>query len=132
MLPFLAPVLGIVNKFIPDKDKQLEFEKELLNHKSEIESKFVEYAKMDQQLRIKELESSGFKSWWRPGSMAALSLFVISRLILEYIIPPLVVYLDLNIWIPQFEPLPDIIWQVYAFCIVGLGGMRTMEKIKRK
>lgn len=131
MLPFLGPVLDIVNKFIPDQDKQIELQKEMLKHESKLEEAFQKYAQLDHDLRIKEIEHKGFKASWRPYIMFSLSTAMVAYLVLYYLLPQLIVVFNLNVYYLEPPVMPDIVWQVFAFCIVGVAGLRTIDKWKR-
>lgn len=131
MLPFISPILEIVNKFIPDKDKQAELQKAILENQNKIESHFVEYAKLDSEIRMREMELSGFKSWWRPLLSLSLGLFVVAFCVLYYILPAIVVYLNLNVFIPQAPEVDSNIWNIILYVILGISGMRTIDKWKK-
>ena len=132
MLPLIGPILNIVGKFIPDPDKQLEMKKAILDQEAELEKHFSEYAKLDHNLRIKEIEHKGFKASWRPYIMFSLSTIMVLYLFTFFIIPQIIVVLDLNVMYLEPIPMPDIVWQVFAFCIVGVSGLRTIDKWRQK
>jgi hypothetical protein len=136
MLPFLSPILDIVNKFIPSEDKKIELQKEILKHESELEKAFQKYAQLDHDLRIKEMEHTGFKASWRPYIMFSLSTVVVLHLLLAYVVPYIAYYsgydpfIMVSIGVPNI-PMPDIAWQVFAFCVVGVSGLRTLDKWRK-
>lgn len=132
MIPLIGPILDIVGKFIPDPDKQMELKKAVLEQEKELEKHFAQYAKMDHDLRIKEIEHKGFKASWRPAIMMGLSAIMITYLFMFYIIPQIIVVFDLNVYYLEPIPMPDIVWQVFAFCIVGVSGLRTIDKWRQK
>lgn len=132
MLPIITSVLDIAKKFIPDPDKQLELQKAVLEQEKELEKNFAQYAKQDHELRIKEIEHKGFKASWRPYIMFSLSTIMVVYLFVFYILPQLIVTLDLNVYYLEPIPMPDVVWQVFAFCIVGVAGLRTIDKWRQK
>lgn len=131
MIPIISTILGIAEKVLPDKDKQLELRKKLLDHQADLEKQFGEYAKYDHDLRLKEFEHKGFKSWWRPFSMMALSTIMVLYLFFYYILPQIIVVFNLNVYYLEPVEMPDIVWQVFAACILGLGALRSIYD-KRK
>jgi len=131
MLPFISPILDIISKVIPDKDKQAELQKAILENKDKIESHFVEYAKIDAEIRMKEMEMTGFKSWWSPLLSLSFGLFLVAFCVLYYILPAIVVYLNLNVYIPQAPEVDSNIWDIILYVILGISGMRTIDKWKK-
>ena len=132
MLPLLGPVLEIVKGFIPDADKQMELKKAMLEQEEKLEKHFAQYAKMDHDLRIKEIEHKGFKASWRPYIMFSLSTIMVLYLFTYYILPQIIVVGDFNVYYLEPIPMPDVVWQVFAFCIVGVAGLRTIDKWRQK
>ena len=130
-IPFLGPIFDIIDKIIPDADKKLELKKALSDNDVKIEEKFIEYAKQKHNLRLKELEHTGFKSWWRPGAMFALTVSMTLYLLLYYIIPQIIVIFNINVYYLEPIPMPEVIWHVYAGCMLGLGFFRSVYD-KRK
>ena len=131
MLPLIGPILDIVNKFIPSEDKKMELQKEILKHEADLEKHFAKYAELDNNLRIKEMEHKGFKASWRPYIMFSLSTVMVAYLALYYLVPQIIVVSGLNVYYLEPIPVPDIIWQVFAFCIVGVAGLRTIDKWRK-
>lgn len=103
MLPIIAGILGIASKFIPDKDKQIEFEAKL---KSSMEDTFKAAVNADKDIKLVELRAGGIASKWRP--IAAVSIF--ATLFLHWFIIPIVhliiVIGDYNVYFPMLDPLP--------------------------
>lgn len=132
MIPLLTPILDIIGKFIPDPDKKIELQKAVLEQEKELEKHFATYAKQDHDLRIKEIEHKGFKASWRPYIMFSLSTIMVVYLFAFYIIPQIIVVLGLNVYYLEPIPMPDIVWKVFAFCIVGVSGLRTIDKWRQK
>ena len=134
MLPIISTILGIANKFIPDQDKQIELQKMLIEKETELEKAFVSYADKDHELRIKEIEHKGFKSWWRPFLMFGFGTIVMLYCIIYYIIPGILVYLPDMDWVMLIEPIKvdPALWDLVKYSILGIGGMRTVDKFRRK
>lgn len=134
MLPIVSTILGIATKFIPDKDKQIELQKMLIEKETELEKAFVSYADKDHELRLKELEHRGFKSWWRPFLMFGFGTIVMLYCMIYYILPGIMVYF------PQFEfallmepiQVDPALWDLVKYSILGIGGMRTVDKYNRR
>lgn len=131
MIPIIGPILEIVEKLIPDQDKKLELEKELLKNKSKIEEHFSEYAKQDHAIRLKEFEHKGFKSWWRPAAMFALTVIMTAYLFLFYILPQIIVVFGLNVYYLEPIEMPEVVWYSYTASMLGLGALRSIYD-KRK
>lgn len=131
MLPLIGPILDIVNKFIPDADKKMELQKEILKHEQKLEQHFSEYAKLDNNLRIKEMEHKGWKAAWRPFLMFSFGIIVVLYCLLFYIMPGIVVYFNLNVWIPTPPIVDKNLWDLVMYSILGIGGMRTVDKWRK-
>jgi hypothetical protein len=135
MLPIIDSVLGIVKSFVPDPDKQAELKKALMKHEAELESKFLEYARMDHELRIKEIEHTGFKASWRPYVMFGFSTIVMLYCILYYLLPGVFAYFpDLKVnRLGLLDPIvvDDALWDLVKYSILGIGGMRTIDKWRK-
>lgn len=124
-------ILNIVNKFIPSEDKQIELKKEMLKHEAALEKVFSEYSKRDMDLRIKEIESNGFKAWWRPFIMFSLSTCLVTYVFMFYVLPQIIVVLNIDAFYLEPVPIPDTVWYVFMYCVLGIGGLRTIEKTVR-
>lgn len=132
MIPLIGPILEIINKFVPDTDKQAEVKLALIAKESELEQIFNTYSKRDHELRIKELEFTGFKASWRPTIMFALSAMMVLYLFMFYILPQIIVVFNIDTYYLEPIEMPSVVWQVFAFCIVGIGGLRTIDKWRQK
>lgn len=134
MIPIISSILGIAKSIIPDKNAQLEFEKKLLEHKSDIEKQFVKYANLDHELRMKEINTRGFKAWWRPALMFGFGIIVFLYGLIYYIVPGVLVYFPIFDYAPLIEaPKVDpALWDLVKYSVLGLGGMRTIDKWRSK
>lgn len=116
-------VLQIVNKFIPDTDKQEEIKKAL-----EAESTKQMLAQKD--VMIAEMSA---ESWltrnWRPMMLISFGMIIVGQWIMTDAFPYLNMVLKLNIWIPKTKPLDPM----YINLIENLAGIsvgaRTLEKM---
>jgi hypothetical protein len=131
MIPIIDSVLGIVNKFIPDQDTQARVKMALIEQEKELEKNFNDYSKRDHDLRIKEIEFSGFKASWRPYVMFGFSTVVIIYCIIYYIIPGIVYYFtpyELPVFTAPVPKVDPALWDLVKYSILGIGGMRTLDK----
>lgn len=134
MLPIIGTILGIAEKFIPDPDKQIELKKAILAQEQAIEKEFVKYANMDHQLRLKEIELTGFKASWRPYIMFTFSTIIAIYCILSYIVPSILIYFPEYDYVGLIEPvkIDPALWDLVKYSILGIGGMRTIDKWRNK
>lgn len=70
---------------------------------------------------------SAFTSGWRPG----IGWVCVAALAMHYIARPLVTWIGIVIGhpLPQLPGIDDTLWQL-LLGMLGLGGLRTVEKIK--
>ena len=117
----VAAALQVLNKFVPDPEAKAKFESELRNSlqlwdKGQTDVNAVEAANPNM-----------FVSGWRPfiGWVCGLALAY------QYVAAPLIMWLatSVGIKLAMFPKLDDTLWQL-VFAMLGLGGMRTFEKIK--
>jgi hypothetical protein len=100
----------------------------------ELEKSFVSYAEKDHELRIKEIEHKGFKAWWRPFLMFGFGTIIMLYCFLYYILPGILVYFPNMDWVmliqaPKVDPA---LWNLVMYSIIGIGGMRTIDKYRKK
>lgn len=128
MLPILSIIeIGakLLDKVIPDKDAREKAQAELLKAASD-----QDFQLSLAQIRVNEEEAKSdniFKSGWRPaiGWICVFGLaynFVIYNLLLW-----LVATFSLNITPPAL--MSDILMEL-VFAMLGLGSLRTFEKVK--
>lgn len=135
MIPVIDSIINIIGKFIPDEDKQLEVKKALIEQQTELEKRFETYAKLDHDLRMKEIELTGFKASWRPYVMFGFSTVVIIYCLLYYIVPGILYYLTPDSLPAFFAPIPKVdpaLWDLVKYSILGIGGMRTIDKWRQR
>lgn len=124
----LDQVLKIIDKWVPDRE-------EAQRLKVEMEKNFNDYSRRDHELRLKEFEHKGFKSWWRPFLMFGFGTIVMTYCVIYYLLPGLgeisgiehFELLDLS------EPTVDpALWDLVKYSILGIGGMRTVDKWRQR
>jgi hypothetical protein len=117
----IAAGLQVLNKFVPDPEARAKAESDLrtalqLWDKGQTDVNAVEAA-----------NPSVFVSGWRPfiGWVCGFALAY------QYVAAPFIMWLALTLHIPLATPpkLDETLWQL-VFAMLGLGGMRTYEKIK--
>jgi hypothetical protein len=123
----LDQVLKIIDKWVPDRE-------EAQRLKVEMEKNFNDYSRRDHELRLKEFEHKGFKSWWRPFLMFGFGTVVMLYCIIYYLVPGLaelsgLEYFELlDLTEPEVDPA---LWDLVKYSILGIGGMRTVDKWKK-
>lgn len=129
MLPLLATLLpavvGVIDKFIPDtasRDKaKAEAQMVLLQTLAASDLAQQEVNK------VEAANSSVFVSGWRPacGWICALALGY------QYLVIPFATwgFAMAHMIVPAFPLLDDNLWQL-LFGMLGMGGLRTFERIK--
>lgn len=123
--PLTGAVSTIIDRVIPDKNAaekaKLEFERELL--KSSIQGELA-------QLEINKIEAANpsvFVSGWRPfiGWVCGAALAY------QYVVSPIMVW-TLSLFmesVPMPPSLENVLYEL-LFGLLGLGTMRTVEKIQ--
>ncbi len=114
-------VLAIVNKFIPDPALKTQAE-------AELRAALVQWDQAQDQINAGEAQSrSIFVAGWRPF----IGWCCGGALAYQYLLVPLAVWAAS--WSGQHLPNPpildDTLWQL-MFGMLGMGGLRTYEKIK--
>ena len=117
----VAAGLQIINKFVPDPAARAQAE-------SDLRSSLQAWDKAQSDVNAVEAASSSvFVSGWRPfiGWTCGLALAY------QYVIAPLVMWATLTVGIHLAAPpkLDDMLWQL-VFAMLGMGGLRTYEKVK--
>ena len=117
----IAAGLKVLNKFIPDPELKAKAE-------ADLRATLLEWDKG--QLEINKVEaahSSIFVSGWRPfigwtcGAAVAY----------QFVIVPWLTWISgmIAFVIPPAPSLDDMLWQL-LFALLGMGGLRTFEKLK--
>ena len=116
----IAPVTGLLDKFIPDADTKQKIAHELATM---AERHGQEIALAQIKLNTEEAKGNWFQSGWRP----ATGWVCVSGFAVNFLISPLAAGLGVDI--PQADTstmLPVLMG------LLGLGGLRTVERIKTK
>lgn len=127
LLPLITPIIGkVLGKVLPGESedirlKRLEIEGELIKELSEANNK---------QLEINKVEASSdnlFKSGWRP-TVAWMGVFGLGYTVFG----PLVDYILQLAGLPTLPRFDSEELTAILMGLLGLGGYRTFEKIKKK
>ena len=116
----IAPVTGLLDKFIPDADTKQKIAHELATM---AERHGQEIALAQIKLNTEEAKGNWFQSGWRP----ATGWVCVAGFAVNFLISPLAAGLGVDI--PQADTatmLPVLMG------MLGLGGLRTVERIKTK
>lgn len=121
ILAALMPVFSEIFKLIPDPAQRAEAVQNVMNT-------LQAWDAQQNQVNANEANNENiFVSGWRPaiGWVCALALFY------TYIIVPFAGwgFAAAHIVVPEFPKLDDNLWQL-MFGMLGMGGLRTYEKIK--
>jgi hypothetical protein len=123
MLPIVDSVLGIVNKFIPDKETQDKIALEITKEETKL-------AAMQKELIANEQKS---ESWlvrnWRPMMMVLCMTIIGTHWVLYNVIPYFVTLLGINVWTLQDPGLSGELWTTIRMGLGGYIGARSAEKI---
>lgn len=117
----VAAALQVLNKFVPDPEARAKAEAELRNS-------LLSWDKAQTDVNAVEAANSNiFVSGWRPfiGWTCGLALAY------QYVLAPLVMWMALTVGLKLAPPprLDDTLWQL-VFAMLGMGGLRTLEKVK--
>jgi hypothetical protein len=117
----IAAALKILDKFVPDPQARQTAE-------SELRSSLQLWDKGQTDVNAVEAANPNvFVSGWRPfiGWVCGLALAY------QYVAAPILMWLAATLSIPLASPpkLDDTLWQL-VFAMLGIGGLRTFEKIK--
>lgn len=123
---------ALIERFLPDPEKKAAAQLELLKMQQSGElaalAATTDLAKAQLAVNEKEAQNASlFVSGWRPaiGWVCALALFY------QFILRPLGVFVAQYVGHPIPNPpgLDDTLWQL-LFGMLGLGSLRTFEKVK--
>ena len=129
LLPFIG---GILDKVIPDPqakaDAQLKVMELAQNGELAVLKSQTDLA--TGQIEVNKAEAANvslFVSGWRPG----IGWVCVAALAYQFLIRPFAVWTCLlyGVAIPELPGLDDNLWEL-LFGMLGLGGLRTIEKVK--
>jgi hypothetical protein len=125
-LPLVAPLVDKLINLIPDPNARAKAAQEAT---TEILKLAQTSDNAQAQTNIQEAQSESlFKSGWRPyiGWVCGFALSI------QYLIVPLVLFVSHVVGYPIPKPpiLDDMLWEL-MFGLLGLGTLRTVEKLKR-
>jgi hypothetical protein len=127
----IGPISGIINKLIPDPDKarevQAEIEKALIAKEGEVNKAIAEAAKAQVEVNLKEAESpSLFVAGWRPfiGWVCGFAFFC------TFLLAPFFTWISAMFHGPAFPTLDSGTLMNLTLGLLGLGTMRTVEKVQ--
>ena len=117
----IAAGLKVLDKFVPDPEAKAKAE-------AELRSSLQQWDKAQTDVNAVEASNPNlFVAGWRPmiGWVCALALFY------QYLLTPLGVWIAgmYHVVIPMPPKLDDSLWQL-MFGMLGMGGLRTYEKLK--
>ena len=117
----IAAGLKIADKFIPDPQAKAQFEKEL-------RSDLLSSDRAQMEVNAAEAaNSSVFTSGWRPF----IGWVCGGALAYQYVGAPILMWAATSLGFNLAQPpkLDDTLWQL-VFAMLGMGGLRTFEKLK--
>jgi hypothetical protein len=117
----VGPVTGLLDKFIPDADTKVK-----LAHEIATMAENQHHAVMMKQIEVNLVEASSksfFKSGWRP----AVGWVCVVGMVNNFIIMPYATALSASIQPMDWDAMLPIL-----LGLLGLGGMRTLERVKGK
>lgn len=121
LLGFLSPFISKALDLIPDPEQRAKQYQEIMTALQQWDGQQAEVNKAEAQ------SSSVFVAGWRPaiGWTCALALFY------QYLIVPFATWgcAAAGLIVPAFPALDDNLWQL-MFGMLGMGGLRTFEKLK--
>jgi len=117
----VSPVINKVLDFIPDPKQKLEAQQQLI-------ASLQVWDAQQSAVNLEEAKSSSlFVAGWRPaiGWCCALALCY------SYLIIPFATwgFAAAHVSVPPFPTLDENLWQI-MFGMLGMGGLRTFEKMK--
>lgn len=117
----IAAGLQVINKFVPDPEARAKAE-------SELRGSLQAWDKAQTEVNAVEAANSNlFVSGWRPfiGWVCGVALAY------QFVLVPLLMWVALSFgYKPPVPPkLDDTLWQL-VFAMLGMGGLRTLEKLK--
>jgi len=129
MIPALVTAaIGLIDKWIPDADKKAELAQDLATL---AEKQAHEIALAQIEVNKEEAKSQGiFKGGWRPG----LAWVCVAAFAWHFVLQPISIFL-IALYGVDIPPLPQFDMDTLMTVLLGmlgLGTMRTVERIKGK
>lgn len=134
-LALIPSVLGIIDKVIPDPQAAAEIKVRTLEmgQKGELAELDAHVRLALGQVEVNKVEAAApdlFRGGWRPAVGWACVAGLIYQFLLQPILPWLVAVFGLAV--PPLPPIDTEALLVLLTGMLGLGGMRTVERIKGK
>lgn len=141
----MTPILigGIIEAVGKIAGDLITTDKERLNAQIELEKIGVEYAKVDASLAVGQIETNKIEAasanWFVAGWRPAFGWVGAAAMCYQFLLYPLLVWLwalmQARGWVPTALPAPpmldtEALWVIVSG-ILGIGGYRTFEKVKR-
>ncbi len=117
----IAPVTELLGKFIPDKDKAAAIAHDLAT----MADKHHNDAMMA-QIEVNKIEAASGK-WWQAGWRPAVGWVCVGGMINNFLLLPYMMVLS-----DKIVPMDWAAMSPILLGLLGLGGLRTFEKIKGK
>lgn len=131
----LIPLIGtVIEKVLPDQGAAAEAKLKLLElaQKGELAALDAETRLALGQMEVNKVEAStdNFRGGWRPATGWACVFGLVYQFLLQPILPWLAAVLGHQV--PPLPPIDNETLMVLLTGMLGLGGMRTFERIKGK
>lgn len=117
----IEPVSELIGKFIPDKDKA-----NALAHDIATMAEKQHHALMLAQVEVNKIEAASGK-WWQAGWRPAVGWVCVGGMINNFLLLPYMMVLS-----DRIVPMDWAAMSPILMGLLGLGGLRTFEKIKGK
>lgn len=134
MIQLLLPIVGqLLDKLLPDPAAAADAKLKMLDlaQRGELAQLDAESKLAVAQLEVNKTEAQG--NWWQAGWRPLIGYVFGTALAWMYVIHPLLTW-ALAIWRPDLKApvlvIDDHLWEL-MFGMLGLGGLRSLEKVKR-
>ena len=135
MIQALIPVIGtVLEKVLPDPQAQADAKIKLMElaQKSELAVLDAETKMALGQIEVNKVEAGAdlFRGGWRPATGWACVFGLVYQFLLQPVLPWLVTVFGGSV--PPLPPIDNETLMVLLTGMLGLGGLRTFERIKGK